>query len=204
MEEEPEHPEKEPQQACSVYRPNRYRLGLVFLRRQRLSVCCRRSKPLTNKLPYDSGGVYCITGSPSLPQQSASWRGRQSTSVNYNNTRRRSSRPRSANPIFHISSPLSHPCLQKARYYMSLRSLNSIVVKQSHIFYINYINNIHCKQKILHKIAVSCQWRTRLPIHHMAEHVLKQCRDILQFKHSFKKVKCGSIYTPTETPTLKI
>ena len=151
MEEEPEHPEKEPQQACSVYRPNRYRLGLVFLRRQRLSVCCRRSKPLTNKLPYDSGGVYCITGSPSLPQQSASWRGRQSTLVNYNNTRRRSSRPRSANPIFHISSPLSHPCLQKARYYMSLRSLNSIVVKQSHIFYINYINNIHCKQKILHK-----------------------------------------------------
>ena len=51
MEKESEFLEKEIQQACSVYRQNQNRHSLVFLGHQRPGICCRRSKPLTNKLP---------------------------------------------------------------------------------------------------------------------------------------------------------
>ena len=69
VEEEPEYPEKEPQQACSVYRQNRNRYSLVFLGRQIAVVCSRRSKPLTNKLPRTCGGVQCFTGKSHFPPQ---------------------------------------------------------------------------------------------------------------------------------------
>ena len=54
---------REPQQACSLFgvQTNRNRLTCIFsicLRRTRLVVCCRRSKPLTNKLLWLVGGVH--------------------------------------------------------------------------------------------------------------------------------------------------
>ena len=56
-EEEPKCWSGEPQQACSVYRRTKTDSVSICLRHQRPVVCCLRSKPLTNKLPWLAGGI---------------------------------------------------------------------------------------------------------------------------------------------------
>ena len=59
-EEEAEYRVGEPQ-TCSVYRWTETDLAVsICLWRPRPVVCCRRSKPLINKLPWLAGVVYCF------------------------------------------------------------------------------------------------------------------------------------------------
>ena len=60
----PSSGEKEPPQACSVYRRTDTDIVPIRLRRPRLVVCLRRSKPLTNKLHDGDDGVHCFTRRP--------------------------------------------------------------------------------------------------------------------------------------------
>ena len=63
---------------CSVYRRTETDLVSIFLRRPRPVVCCRRSKPVTNKLPGLAGGVHCFIEESltwTFSPQPASWRG---------------------------------------------------------------------------------------------------------------------------------
>ena len=70
VEEELEFRGKEPPQACSVYRRTDTDIVSISLRRPRQVVCCRRSKPLTNKLPDGTLFHWKTEGLPPQPASS--------------------------------------------------------------------------------------------------------------------------------------
>ena len=111
-EEEPECQVGELQQACSVYRRTETDLVSICLRRPRPVVCCCRSKPLTNKLPWLADGVHCFI------EESLEWTfSPQPTSSRGSSHSISLSKP-NASEMMHLQSKnkTCHPHLQEINY----------------------------------------------------------------------------------------
>ena len=107
-EEEPKWREGEPQLACSVYRQTKTDLVSICLRRLRPVVCCRRSKPLRNKLPWLTGGIHRLI--------EKTWNGLSRHSLRHQDGAL--TQPLSANPMlsgWHVYSEITNASF--FRYY---------------------------------------------------------------------------------------